>query len=204
MATGSYSSSTGIWYDQSGNGNNGIVSGSALTGSTNGWNFNGTNNYVTFNPNLTAIPSSSFTLQWLTEMNTTQLNNVWSDGAIYPQPFNRWYLNTNASIMSFYSSYGAPYTAGTLDSGYTGGKVLFTLVATAGSYPKLYSGSTYVGTINREAVAFNVGSASYWFGTGSVGFSTKTYSGSVSSMLIYNRELSEGEINSNNVYLNSL
>ena len=201
LATGSYSSSTGIWYDESGNGNNGILSGSALTGSTDGWLFkSGSNNVITFNSNLTAIPSSSFTLQWLTTMQTNVTNTIFSNFNS-GTPLDRWQLisgtpsSPSSSTIGYFNTIGPPFQFYNINT-LVGSKTLFSFVATEGSFPTFYSGSTYVGEIARGAQAFNSATRSYYFGG--------NYSGSVSSILIYNKELSETEINWNNVYLSSL
>lgn len=64
----SYSGS--IWYDKSENKNNALLSGSNLIVSSSspdrgsGWYFNGTNNYLTFPSSLNNSPSGAFTIQW--------------------------------------------------------------------------------------------------------------------------------------------
>ena len=208
MATGSYSSSTGIWYDRSGNNNHGIVSGSALTSSVKGWSFNGTNNYITFNPNLTAEPSSSYTLQWLTtDMAVARNSYIFTNNSILPLPaYGDWTLAADASGSRLNYSADPPFGTGQLTTGYTGSKTLFTFIATEGINPTLYTGSTYVGQFSSTpAIAFNSLTGSYYFGTGSLNSNYyKMYTGSVSSILVYNRVLSEAEINYNNIYLSSL
>jgi len=83
----SYDSGSAIWYDRSGNGNNAIVSGSALarTGSL-GFVFNGTNNSLRWNTGgftTSSCVDSSFTIQVTLQPDTSVVNSPYNTTALF-------------------------------------------------------------------------------------------------------------------------
>ena len=204
--SGSFSGS--VWYDVSGNGNNGIISGSAISSSLNGWKFNGINNYVTYPKVLTATPSSSYTLQWYGYNEGTASNSIITRYNIFDKSatgsvagrLTTYFQNSppsiannsNLGVFSSLSNYtSAQYTR-------TGNKSLYTLVFNGQNNTNtIYLNQTIIYTGSQSSPVFNTlsGSNLLFGSTGSILLSGRAhYSGSVSDLLVYNKPLTEYEI----------
>jgi hypothetical protein len=195
-----------VWFDLSGNGNNALVSGSTLVSSSTGFNFNGTNNYLTFPVSMSGYPvSQSFTLQWYgTKMNN---GNVWyhASGSGNPTGYdygagigmNDWALYQTGSNKTL-------YTLVQTNFGGTGGNV---------ATNRLYINDSifyveYDLGITRQYEPFQVPNIPWQFGYGTFSSSFDPQrvflSGSASDILLYNRPLDVSEIANNYRYFQTL
>jgi hypothetical protein len=189
-----------VWLDKSGNGNHGLVSGSvlALTGSL-GYEFNGTDNYVTYPINLVATPSSSYTLQYYGSIPSENINR---------DMFNREDYNNGWDLL--YDANASPdrlvlrdTPGGDRRRTFTptlGSKQLITVtVDTTTEILQLYIGGTFIGNFSgtSNVNAFNAGIGTpFKFGWNADTDST-FWKGGVSDLILYNRILSAGEVTTN-------
>ena len=202
------SNSGSIWYDVSGNGNHGFVSGSALSlsGSAGYW-FNGTNNYVTYPSNLVATPSSSYTLQMLVTPffgadNTFLFGKYdYSDGwdtLFQPNSVNCNFPLIDNSQTIIRDQPGGDF--GVCNTLVTGSSYLFTVsITTNPQQAKWYLNDTLKFTFNPITTEFNsfTASADYLrFGYDS-GIDANYFKGGVKQLLVYNRQLSNAEVSAN-------
>jgi hypothetical protein len=194
-----------VWYDVSGNGNHALVSGSALVQSGSlGLAFNGTNNYLTYPANLTATPSSSWTMQWYgTFYNSgSGINNMdlfgkttYLDGwdTVYGPDF------FGSQSISFRDVTGQdnfkPFT------NTPSVKLLFTM--TVDSNPDAprtayFVNTTNFGTGSQFSVVspFNTASGSLTFGF-NIDTDATYFKGTMSDLIIYNRILTPAEVTTN-------
>lgn len=195
-----------VWYDRSGNGNNALVSGSALSLSGSlGYAFNGTNNYLTFPTNLVATPSSSYCLQWWGSAPVTSSSSnsfLFSKGG-YANGWDSIYRPTDKSLV-FRDNAGSDRVYVTSYSGST--KALFTMNITSDLTLGNNIGSFYfnkTGSLNRiPANTFNSASVPLRFGYNVTG-DASLFNGTVSALAVYNRMLTPEEIENNYNYFNN-
>lgn len=200
LVTDITSLTSSIWYDRSGNGNNGIVSGStlALSGSL-GFEFNGTDNFITFPRTLVATPSGSWTLQ----MNATLYNDGVSRDLFSKEYFaNGWDLIWEPTNQRFvYRDFAGVSYDHRLPYTYTApNKVLITVTgANSGvsGTTQLYINNTFVTSSTNLMLPFNNRpDADFTFGwNGDTG--ATYFKGAVSDLLLYNRVLTAGEVTQN-------
>ena len=202
-----------IWYDESGNGNNALLSGSTLyttgSGGSLGWKFNGINNYINFPVSMSGYPvSQSYSLQWY----GTKMNNgdVWyhysgsgtlsrGDGfGAYNGDVNDWINYQQADQKTLYTFV---YT----NFGGIGGNVGWSkLYINDSIFWVEYDQSTFFQSQPTSApnIPWQFG---YTTSTGDFGTSTRVYlNGSASDLLLYNRPLDVTEIANNYRYLQTL
>jgi hypothetical protein len=192
-----------IWYDRSGNGNNGLVSGSTLSLSGSlGYAFNGTNNYLTFPTNLTATPSSSYSIQWWGSSFISSSTNyfLFSKGG-YANGWDTLYRPNDKSLV-FRDTAGGDQIYVTNYNG--GNKALFTVNVTTNDFG---IGSFYfnkTGSLdNMRANAFNSSSVPLRFGF-NVNSDGTLFKGTAAGLTVYNRMLTPEEIENNyNYYFNN-
>lgn len=193
----SFNSLTGSsWYDISGNGNSGYVTGSAITVSNNSVPFNGINNMVWFTSSLNATPSSSMTLIWNGTFASSSINydlfckesfaNGWD--TIFSYPLNKIIFRDNG---------GQDVEASAIYQSIQ--KTVFAMTITNGSQ-KIYRNGVEVSTGTSGFNGFTSSNFPLVFG-----FNENTdaswFSGSMSDVLVYNRILNSSEILSVSNYL---
>ena len=201
-----------IWYDISGNNNNGTIYGTALTLSGSlGWSFNGTDNYVVYSKDINALPSSSWTMQTYTTLFNDNTNRVL---------FNKGW-NANGWITTFMNSgsnaanKGINFTSFNTSKGVgnylypTGSKVLLTISAnTSTNIIKFYANENLIGSSSgvTDVSGFNEGAGasanSFVFGYNPVSYlSAGLFKGAVSDILIYSKELTLNEVSQSYAFL---
>ena len=188
-----------VWYDTSGNGNNGLVSGSTLTLSGSlGYSFNGTNNYVTFPSTLVGQPSSSWTIQYFGTMFDDGISrDLWvkddfNDGwdTIWEPSTDRFiFRDNNAGDIGLTYNYTPP------------NKVLVTLTLNdTTNKASLYINERLIVTGSGAINAFNVSTLPLKFGFNTNGDATY-FKGAISDLLVYNKELNATEVYQSYDYL---
>lgn len=198
-----------VWNDKSGNGNNGLVSGSSLVLSGSlGYSFNGTNNYVTYPQPLIATPSASFTLQFYATMYNDSgsydlfckdyyndgWDTVWSSN--YTPTLDR-FLFRDVAGSSNYGLYN--YVDGT--------KVLVTIAAEEAIPPiterkvRFYVNDTLISDqFAATFLNFTASVVPLKFGWNANSDATY-FKGAVSDLLVYNKSLQSYEVANNYNYL---
>ena len=189
------SNSGSIWYDVSGNGNNGLVSGSTLTLSGSlGYEFNGTNNYVTYPATLVGQPSSSWTMQWYGTMYNDSITRDLFCKDYYTDGWDTlWQPSTNSLI---YRDVYPDVSIGITNVSAV--KALWTItVTTLTNTIQVYKNNTFVGSAVRVAPfslePFNTSTKPLKFGFNTDGDATY-FKGTISDLLLYNRVLTAGEV----------
>lgn len=188
-----------VWYDNSGNGNNGLVSGSTLTLSGSlGYSFNGTNNYVTFPATLVGQPSSSWTIQYFgTMFDDATTRDLWvkdsyNDGwdTIWQPDLDRFvFRDNNAGDIQLTYNYTPP------------NKVLVTLTLNdTTNKASLYINESLIVTGSGAINAFNVSTLPLKFGFNSDGDATY-FKGAISDLLVYNKELNATAVSHSYAFL---
>ena len=185
-----------VLYDKSGNSNNALVSGStlALTGS-NGFMFNGTDNYLNWATNLTATPSSSYTLQYYGTPFSSSVNydffckdfytNGW-DLIYEPGPTKITYRDVGGSDKT--SSVFTPSTT-------TKQQLVITVNATT-NVIELYRNGAFVGNFNRTTDVvndFNADASPFKFGFNTNADATY-FKGSLASVALYNKVITADDV----------
>jgi hypothetical protein len=185
-----------VLYDKSGNANNALVSGStlALTGS-NGFMFNGTNNYLNWATTLVGQPSSSYSIQYYGTPFSSSVNydffckdfytNGW-DFIYEPGPTKIAYRDNAGNDKT--SSLFTPSTT-------TKQQIVLTVNATT-NVIEFYRNGAFVGNFNRTTDVvnnFNDFASPFKFG-----FNTNTdatyFKGSLASVALYNKVISATDV----------
>lgn len=198
-----------LWYDISGKGNNGFVSGSTLVMSGSlGYAFNGTDNYVTFPTNLVGQPSSSWTLQYYGTLPSESTNrDMWCKEVVT----NGWdtiYRGEDQRDFVLRVRTGSDAISPQISSSLAQ-KVLITIaisnLAPFASNVTLYRNGSLIGSFtNAGAVNENFNSVSVPFVFGYNADSAATYwKGAVSDILLYSKELSATEVSASYFYLSN-
>jgi hypothetical protein len=196
-----------IWYDRSGNQNNGLVSGSALTltGSL-GYEFNGIDNYVTYPITLVGQPSGSWTMQYYGSLPSESINR---DFFVKDSYANGWDTVFDPVFSSpaytdrfLFRDTGGQDWKKTWNPGRYDQKKLITItvrtdIDSIGLWVNIYYEGAFFdgGPINN----FNSANAPFRFGWNADGDAT-FWKGGVSSILLYNKVLSSEEIYNNYAY----
>ena len=194
-----------IWNDRSGKGNNGLVSGSALalTGSL-GYEFNGTNNYVTYPTTLVGQPSSSYTLQYYGSLPSESVNrdffvkedyiNGWDtifEGARTPDKFNFRDVGGADKLSPDFTTIPSQ-------------RQLITITVNATTNViELYVGNTFIGNFSRTTDVvnnFNAVNRPFVFGFNSNSDATY-FKGGVTALLLYNKVLNATEVSQSYAYM---
>jgi hypothetical protein len=207
-----------IWKDISGNNNNAIISGSLplqLSGSLGVEFVSSSSNptYLTYPASLVATPSSSFTLQFFgsPKYNVGDMTlfgksspsaSVYSDG---------WFTAMNANTvglarMYYYNKFTEEVVIPPITPEAT--RSLYTFVFNEGvTSPTLYINNNISTSFsNGPIVGFNTAStAPFTFGYDANGGSPNfgSYVGTINDIVVYNRALSQSEINQNYFYMTS-
>lgn len=190
-----------VWYDVSGNGNHALVSGSALVQSGSlGLEFNGTDNYLTYPANLTATPSSSWTMQWYGTFYNTGSNRdlfgktTYQDGwdTIYgPEFFGQGQYITFRDVSGQDNNKVFTNTPAV--------KLLFTMTCNSDTDKIGYfvnNTNFGTGSANTPVNTFNVSTGSLTFGF-NVDSDATYFKGTMSDLIIYNRILTSAEVTTN-------
>jgi hypothetical protein len=185
-----------VLYDKSGNGNNALLSGSALarTGS-NGFMFNGTDNYLNWATTLVGQPSSSYTLQYYGVPFSSSVNydffvkdfytNGW-DFIYEPGPTKITYRDSAGNDKT--SSIFTPSTT-------TKQQIVLTVNATT-NVIEFYRNGAFVGNFNRTTDVvnnFNDFASPFKFGFNTNGDATY-FKGSLASVALYNKVISATDV----------
>jgi hypothetical protein len=184
-----------VWYDLSLNGNNGLVSGSALTLSGSlGYAFNGTDNYVTYPTTLVGQPSSSYTLQYYGTLPSESIDRDFFNKNVYSNGWDILFeVTTSPDRFVFRDIPGSDKRANITTV--LGQKQLITITADAATDNlQLYVGPTFITNFTGGGVNdFNLASVPFVFG-----FNTDTattyWKGAVSDLLLFNKVLTATEV----------
>lgn len=206
------------WLDSSGNGNNALVSGSlplVLSGSLGVEFVSSSSNptYLTYPASLVATPSSSFTLQFygspkagVGDMTlfgkSSPSESVYSDGW-----FTSWNGNTGGTARMYYYNKFTEEVV-TPPSVAEATRSLYTFVFNEGvTSPILYvNNDTSASFTGGDIVGFNTASSvPFTFGYDANGGTPNfgSYVGTVNDIIVYNKALSQSEINQNYFYITS-
>jgi hypothetical protein len=215
-AFNSYSNNTNIWYDASGNNNNGVVSASAastipLANNYYGIAFNSTATcllYANTTASLAASPSSSYTIQayypkfvingslyYSQELIGTGNTALWFYG-----PMTNFNLGGNLQYRStFSSSVNMAIPSGSTVSNMAKGGLITVTVDQPTKEVKMYYNNTLVtsGSVNylKDFGSGSIGGIT--FGRRIVGDIGNNGKSGMSNIALYNRILTAGEINQN-------
>lgn len=207
-----------VWKDVSGNNNDALISGSlplALSGSLGVEFVSSSSNptYLTYPSALTATPSSSFTLQFYGSPKgdvgnmtlfgkSSQSSSIYSDGW-----FTGWNGSTNSSArFYYYNKFTEEFVIPPSVAPAT--RSLYTFVFNEGTTtPILYVNNDSSASFTPgPVVGFNTASSvPFTFGydanEGTPNFGS--YVGTISDIIVYNKALSQSEINQNYFYVTS-
>ena len=187
----SYPGSGTIWYDRSGNGNNGTLTNGPTFNSANGGSivFDGSNDIV-----LTSYKHSSGILSWSVWFKT----NVLADGNYrnilsVPTPnYILMLLNNSSSNFGFWTSDGLGGTSLSTPTLSTGVWYNIVLVREGNSITNGYK--TYVNSVFYGSANTGTWASTDTLSIGGRTDTTQYLNGNVSNVLIYNRALSASEI----------
>jgi hypothetical protein len=192
-----------IWYDRSGKGNNGLVSGSTLVASGSlGYEFNGTNNYVTYPITLNGQPSSSYTLQYYGTLPSESVNRDFFVKQVYNNGWDTLFdAGSSPDRFVFRDIPGSDKRANITPT--FASKQLITITAnTTTDVLQLYVNDLFVTNFSAGGVNnFNSASVPFVFGFNTDGDATY-WKGAVSDILLYNKVLSATEVSQSFAYLN--
>lgn len=194
------------WYDKSGNNNNALIGGTALSLSSSlGYAFNGSNNYLEWSTALTGLPTGSYTLQfWGSAYSTGSTSNPTTNYFLYNKLdyANGWdtiYRGYNGSIL-FRDKPGLDVT---YNAGYSGGqKVLFTYVVNLSSPVGAIYSNKSGSLLNLQANTFNSASAQPLRFGYKADADANWFKGTVTALTLYNRALTPDEVFANYNYFN--
>jgi len=188
------------WTDSSGNGNDGLISGSTLTSASAylGVFFNGTDNYVTYPQPLIAEPSSSWTLVLQSRLNNFQspkdlfCKDNYSDG--WDLLFASGNFTTTNPSFRYRDVAGSDKVASSRQIAALDTQVYtMTFDATTDIAKLYYNGVFLVNFSSGQINNFNVSSLPLKFG-----YNTNTdaniFQGYVKNILVYNKVLTADEI----------
>ena len=186
-----------VLYDKSGRGNNSLVSGStlALTGS-NGFMFNGTNNYLNWPITLTGEPSSSYSIQYY----GVPFDNPATNYDFFAKDFytDGWDLiyEPGYARLTYRDNDGADKNSSNFTPSTTEKQQLVITVNATTNVIELYRNGAFVGNFSRTTDVvnnFNVFGSPFKFG-----FNTNTdatyFKGSLASVALYNRIITAEDV----------
>ncbi len=194
----SYPGSGTTWYDLSGNGNNGTINGATYSSNESGYlDFDGVDDYV--NCGTTNLSSgTSLTVEVWVKPGTTQ--NAYSDILDYDHggTGNKGFViqQNNTSTNQYYFAYWNGTTYDTTSNVTIGTSSFNHLVFTK-------SGTSVVGYLNSQNTLNYTGSSTIYCSGRTlhigrfVSGSGREFNGNISSVKIYNRELTPSEITQN-------
>ena len=208
----SYNSTTGQWVDLSGYGNDAQVTGNTLNLiQSSGLCFNGTDNWVTF-PTFSGSAALTIILWGNANQNINRAagakNHTLFRKGVVPNGWNAYLTQTFTATRDALQTYGQSGT-GTVQQGFTGaatGSINFIGYQSTNSTASalstgfgnasssFWSGSNSVGWVNQGTTTGSVlypYTSPLIFGSGSAGY----YDGTVSIIAIYNRLLTDAEMN---------
>lgn len=184
-----------VLYDKSGNGNNALLSGSALakTGS-NGFMFNGTDNYLTWPTTLVGQPSSSYSVQYYGVPFSSAANYDFFVKEVYTNGWDMIYQPSFAKIV-FRDTAGGDKSSATFTPSTTVKQQLVVTVDDASNVVTLYRNGALVGNFSGTSAvnAFNAVAVPFVFGYNANGDATY-FKGSVASVALYNKVISAADV----------
>ena len=198
--------------DESGNGNNGTVTGAQLTndrfGTNKAYSFNGNSDYIRMlNPGPLGITSRSVSV-WVktTDSSTYSIVVSWGGNDLSGQDFNLW---SNYDCIGF--TFDINYSARTYNSNFTNGQwnhyvvVFDNSIGSTISSIKVYQNGSLLSTVcastTNNGIINTVGSNPIYVGRYH-GLSKDFLNGSVDDIGIWNRALTQQEVT--NLYLSTL
>lgn len=229
----SYDSTAGIWRDRSGNGNDATVNGSTLTNiPTKGLLFNATNNWVTF-PSFSGSTGATFIFWGDAQYNypASQIRNsffnkrIGSNAGFNSQFINR--INGGTSGMAYTAQTGTTNINQGISGERTGSLQYMGFKSDSSTTSRLFfgianatssswSGSSSLGWTSVSSVSGSIifpyaqplifGSSSFNYGSFGVPVANPTptpYRGTVGIIAVYNRELTNEEMQSNYLAISS-
>lgn len=206
----------GVWADSSGNGNDAIISGSALSlsGSFGYW-FNGTDNYLTYPTTLTNTPTNDWTMIYLIAPFDDGTNDFlfgkkdyidgW-DTIISPNPGSGTYGCTAGYTkrIMFRDNAGGDVLGCNNINIYGTNNVIVQQVSNSGAgLYKVYINNLLYSNQSVAVNTFTVSTQPLRFGY-QADTDAYFYHGAVKQILLYNRILTNAELTQNYDYLNSL
>jgi len=194
--TGSY------WYDLSGKGNHGLISGSTLTLSGSlGYGFNGTNNYVTYPITLNGQPSSSYTVQYYGSIPSESLNRDFFVKQVYSNGWDMLYDGASSPDRFVFRDVAAADKRANITPTLATKQLITITVNADTDLMELYLNDTFVTNFTAGGVNnFNVATQPLVFGFNTDGDATY-WKGAVSDLLLFNKVLSATEVSQSYSYL---
>jgi hypothetical protein len=185
-----------VLYDKSGKGNNALVSGStlALTGS-NGFMFNGTNNYLNWATTLTGQPSSSYTLQYYGVPFSSSVNYDFFVKDFYTNGWDTIY-EPGPTKITFRDNAGADKTSSLFTPSTTDKQQIVLTVNADTNVIQFYRNGAFVGNFNRTTDVvnnFNADASPFKFGFNTNADATY-FKGSLASVALYNRVITAADV----------
>lgn len=192
-----------VLYDKSGRGNNALVSGSTLqlTGS-NGFMFNGTDNYLTWPTTLSGQPSSSYTLEYFGTPFSSSVNYDFFAKDFYTNGWDMIY-EPGPAKLTYRDVAGSDKTSSLFTPSTTQTQQIVVTVNSDTNVIQFYRNGEFVGNFSRTTDVVNPFNA--FAGPFKFGFNTNAdatyFKGSLKSVSLYNKVLSATEVESNYAYL---
>jgi hypothetical protein len=198
----SYSGSGTIWYDRSGNGNNGTLIGGVGYNNSNVKSliFDGANNRIDCGTSFPSVISgtNSFSIEcWVYPLNTQPTySDIWGN---HTEPVVGIVMQQNASILNQYS-WGWGNGVSWASSGFSN---FFNLIAFKwnhlvairnGSSVQTYLNGNLIDATSNSSSILSNSSFNFQIGTGYNLGSSRYFNGNISNFKIYNRALSAQEI----------
>jgi len=184
-----------VLYDKSGRGNNALVSGSTLakTGS-NGFMFNGTDNYLNWPTNLTGTPSSSYSIQYYgVPFYNTSVNYDFFAKDFYTNGWDMIYQSSGSQII-LRDNAGADRKSPFFTPSTTQKSQIVITVDDATNVVTLYKDGALVGNFSGTAVnAFNAFASPFKFGYNTNADAT-FFKGSLASVALYSKVISATDV----------
>ena len=185
-----------VLYDRSGNGNNALLSGSALarTGS-NGFMFNGTDNYLNWPITLTGQPSSSYSIQYYGVPFVGGVNYDFFAKDFYTNGWDLIYQPGTNNLV-YRDVGGGDKTSPTFTPSTSVKQQLVITVNATTNVIELYRNGAFVGNFSLSSDVvnnFNADASPFKFG-----FNTNTdatyFKGSLASVALYNRVITADDV----------
>ena len=194
--------------DESGNGNNGITTGTTLStdrfgNSNKAYSFNGSNNYITVNNSLLSNTFSSFTIScWIQTTMASGPGQIIADRFTTGYPYKYSMMNQSNGTVTAGSHDGGSNTNNVISTPVNIGNGQWRHIIVVLDASLLKYGIYIDGTFNIEITNINTGAWSSLSNPTSIGVSrgpsgydfANWFSGKLDDIRVYNRALSASEI----------
>ena len=192
------------WFDLSGKGNHGLVSGSTLSLSGSlGYEFNGTNNYVSYESTLVGQPSASWTMQYYGSLPSESLNRDFFCKDFYNDGWDILYRGGTDDFV--FRDSGGGDRISSIITPTLGQKQLITITAyEVDNEIKLYINSSFIGNFSgtSDINPFNDSTQKLKFGFNANGDATY-WKGGVTALLLYNKVLDATEVSQSYTFISA-